>query len=82
MESIVYCLKKCKEKDELHIFRAKLLGKACIAEDESICKKMKKSESEATVFTCYSEDAARMECAKQGRNVCGSCVIILDTVYR
>jgi hypothetical protein len=82
MESIVYCLKKRNETGELHIFKAKLIGKACIPENESICKKMRISESEATVFTCYSEDAARMECAKQGRNVCSVCVLILDTVYR
>ena len=42
---------------------------------------MEKSESSGNVFACQSEDEARLECAKKGRQVCGICISHLYETY-
>jgi hypothetical protein len=82
MANVVYTLKKCKETEELHLFRATPTqdGK-CTPEKQSICEKMDVSESEANIFACQKEDAARISAANQGRKVCGICVSHLYETY-
>lgn len=78
----VYTLKKKKDTEELHLFRAKPApDNKCTPEKESICKRMEKSESSENVFACQSEDEARKECAKIGRKVCGICISHLYESY-
>ncbi|QGY47848.1 hypothetical protein GM418_30590 [Maribellus comscasis] len=82
MGKIVYTLKRKGDTDELHLFRAKPTeDNKCIPEKESICKKMDKSESTENIFTCYSEEDARIKCAKIGRQVCGTCISHLYETY-
>lgn len=53
----------------------------CTSGNISICKMMKKEESEKNIFACKNEDEARNECARNGRDVCGVCVSNLYTTY-
>lgn len=82
MAKIVYTLKKKKDTEELHLFEAAMnLDNSCSPEYNSICKKMNKNESSANIFTCQTENNARIECAKIGRLVCGTCVSHLYETY-
>jgi hypothetical protein len=83
MSKLVYTLKKRKDTDELHLFEAsqKADAKDCTPQKESICGKMNKSESEANVFACQTEEAARIQAASQGRKVCGICISHLYATY-
>lgn len=75
-------LKKKKDTEELHLFKGKKTeANKCNSGKYSICKKMENSDSENNIFTCKYEDAARIECAKQGRQVCGPCVSHLYETY-
>jgi len=69
-----YTLKKKKDTKELHLFEGDMTPEGCNSASTSICEKMKKSESEKNVFTCFNEDEARKKCAEIGRDVCGICV--------
>ncbi len=70
-----YTLKQKEETDELHLFKGEMTPpNGCNSISFSICEKMKKSESEGNVFTCYDEERARLSCAEIGRAVCGTCV--------
>jgi hypothetical protein len=82
MKKTVYTLKKEKNTDELHLFRATLNNdNTCTPERTSICKGMELSDSEKNEFTCSSEVNARLQCAKIGRQVCGTCVSHLYSTY-
>lgn len=83
MEKVVYTLKKRKDTEELHLFRAIPTSdnKQCTPNKISICKKMDKDESSGNIFTCASENDARKKCAEIGRPVCGICVSTLYTSY-
>lgn len=71
-----YTLKKKIDTEELHLFKGEMtLPTGCNSSYSSICKKMDKSEAEkVNVFTCHDENTARIEAAKIGRKVCGTCV--------
>jgi len=69
-----YTLKKKKDTKEFHLFKGVMTPQSCNSAVSSICEKMKKSESENNVFTCYNENEARTKCAEIGREVCGTCV--------
>ena len=74
MKITVYTLKK-KNTNEYHLFRATPQpDNKCLPENNSICKEMKNSDSIEIFFACKTEDEARIECAKIGRDVCGTCV--------
>jgi len=81
MSKIAYTLKKKKGTDELHLFNGSFTDNNCTSGSESICKKMKKSESSGNIFNCQDEDKARIRCAKKGRGVCGICVSHLYESY-
>jgi hypothetical protein len=80
----VYSLKKKGNTGESHLFDATesttTLGN-CTPAMNSVCRKMKKTESTDNIFTCLKEAAARTACAAQGRAVCGICVSHLYTTY-
>lgn len=69
-----YTLKKRKGTKEMHLFEGDFNEEPCTSKAESICHKMKKSESIGNVFQCLDEQEAREECAEIGRPVCGDCV--------
>jgi hypothetical protein len=69
-----YTLKKKNETKELHLFEGDMTPEGCNSESTSICRKMKKSESEKNIFACFNEGEARVKCAQIGRDVCGICV--------
>lgn len=78
----VYTLKKKQDSDEYHLFIGKMTEDSkCTSGKASICKKMLKSESEGNFFVCKDEETARIECAKRGRQVCGTCVSHLYETY-
>ncbi|MDB9702878.1 hypothetical protein OAA86_02135 [Rhodospirillales bacterium] len=79
----LYNLKKQKESEEFHLFKAKYNNKdKCEADPKPICTKMRKGDAAGKdKFSCKNEDEARMECAREGRAVCGNCVIRLYTTY-
>jgi hypothetical protein len=82
MEKIVYCLKKKKDTEELHLFEANpTIDNKCMPKEDSICKKMRKNESSENIFSCKSIEDARTQCAKIGRKVCGICVSHLYETY-
>jgi hypothetical protein len=82
MSKVVYTLKKKRDTNELHLFPGEMKNQdACTSQLKSICEKMTSSESVANRFTCYDEDAARIECAKIGRSVCGICISSLYASY-
>lgn len=72
----LFSLLKRKDTGVLHLFHSRLNGNACLVQSPhiSICHRMSLNESESTVFSCEDEDTARIECAKLGRVVCGTCV--------
>lgn len=77
MSNTVYCLKKRGDSEEYHLFACKTLEdeSKCTCEQNSICKKMRSSESTGpNIFSCKQEDIARIESAKKGRKVCGVCI--------
>lgn len=81
----LFSLNKRKDTGEYHIFLNKKNSenKCVFAETESICGRMTKTQSAPkAVFSCKSEDKARAECAKIGRDVCGTCVSHLYTDYK
>ena len=81
-EKILYCLKRKKDTKELHLFRAvPKEDNKCIPEEFSICKKMEKTESDKNIFSCESEYDARINCASNGRSVCGICISSLYETY-
>jgi hypothetical protein len=83
MGKIVYSLKRDRETEELHLFRAVPTEEnKCKPEEESICGKMQKSESIENKISCLPENEARLECAKIGRQVCGTCVSNLYSTYK
>lgn len=83
MENVVYCLKKKKDTKELHLFEAVPSSEnKCVPAKVSVCEKMKKEDSVENIFTCISEDDARIKCAIEGRSVCGSCVSHLYETYK
>lgn len=76
-----YTLKKKKNTEEYHLFEGDFSQKPCTSENESICKKMEKSDSSGNEFQCLNENQARNEIAKIGRPVCGICTSHLYTTY-
>lgn len=82
MGTDAYTLKQMKDTDELHLFRGHFTEKACTSGDRSLCEKMEKTSSEGNRFACKTEDEARLECARIGRQVCGTCVSNLYATYR
>lgn len=82
MANVVYTLKIKKETQEMHLFEATPAPEnKCTPNAKSICKKMNLSESEGNKFSCQSESNARIEIAKIGRSVCGTCVSSLYETY-
>ena len=82
MSKTVYTLKKKKDTQELHLFRATPTpDDKCTPEAKSICKGMASGDMEKNIFACKSEQEAREECAKAGRKVCGTCVSHLYETY-
>lgn len=82
MAQDAYTLKQKKNTDELHLFKGDMLDDGgCNSNYKSICQKMNRTESEKNIFQCKDENAARLECAKIGRQVCGICVSHLYTTY-
>jgi hypothetical protein len=80
-----YTLKKSKHTGELHLFRGVMTPNEtehqCTSDSLSICKKMKKGDSEKNIFACETEQAAREKCAALGRQVCGICVSDLYATF-
>lgn len=76
-----YTLKKKKDTEELHLFMGEMTEDACTSKQQSICKKMNKSESTGNRFQCADESTARKKCAEIGRGVCGICVSHLYETY-
>lgn len=77
-----YTLKKNGDTDELHLFEGDMKEDGgCTSGAKSICKKMSKEESGGNVFTCKTDDDARLKCAQAGRKVCGVCTSHLYTTY-
>ena len=75
MSKDAYTLKEDNSTGEYHLFKGKFTEEnKCTSTQSSICKGMDKSESAANIFSCLDEDEARIECAKIGREVCGTCV--------
>jgi hypothetical protein len=82
MAKYVYCLKKRQDTEEKHLFKAVSNDDGtCSPENESICKKMNLKQKNEKVFSCKTEIDARLECAKIGRTVCGTCVSHLYESY-
>lgn len=81
MAEKAYTLKKKKQTNELHLFEGDFSIHPCNSESQSICKKMKKTDSIGNVFSCQKEQAAREKCAEEGRKVCGTCVSHLYSSY-
>jgi len=82
MKKIVYTLKKKKNSEELHIFKASpSIDNNCAPEKESICKKMDKSDSSENIFSCQDDNYTRNQCAKIGRQICGTCISHLYETY-
>lgn len=83
MAKVVYSLKMKKDTKEFHLFRAiPSEDNGCIPENYSICKEMVRTDSSGNMFTCKQENEARIECAKIGRKVCGTCVSHLYETYK
>jgi hypothetical protein len=79
----VYTLRKSTETEELHLFEGEITSDdKCSLGAKSICDGMSKSDGTNNIFACQPEDKARIECAKQGRKVCGVCVSHLYTTYK
>jgi hypothetical protein len=76
-----YTLKKKKDSEEYHLFEGDFSQDTCTSQNESICGKMKKSESIGNKFQCLKEQQARTEIAKIGRQVCGVCTSHLYTTF-
>ena len=85
MGKTVFALKKNGDSEEYHLFYAELTQsqpqRKCRPQHKSICKGMASSDSTENKFACYSEDEARLECARIGREVCGTCVSHLYASY-
>ncbi len=79
--TILYSLRKKAETDEIHIFLADSTATGCVSRQNSICRKMAKAETSNQVKSCLSEGDARLESAKLGRKVCGTCVSHLYATY-
>jgi hypothetical protein len=80
----VYTLKKKGNTGELHMFEAtpsKTEPGSCTPAQNSICRKMKSSESTENKFACESEWDARVKAAGYGRDVCGICISSLYATY-
>lgn len=78
----VYTLMQKRKTEELHLFKGvDAKGNECTVGSKSLCKKMTSGESSKDIFECQDEQAARMECAREGRKVCGNCVSQLYTTY-
>jgi hypothetical protein len=76
-----YTLKIKGNTKEYHLFEGEMSPTGCTSGSQSICKKMEKKESSGNIFQCKDENEARIECAKRGREVCGTCVSHLYTTY-
>nr|WP_163503602.1 hypothetical protein [Halomonas socia] len=80
-----YTLKVNEDTGEQHLFKGEMLPRdpkyKCSSQRLSICEKMKKENSSGNKFGCLNEDEARIECAKIGREVCGTCVSHLYASY-
>jgi len=76
------CYKK-SDTDEYHLFEGNLdpVARTCTVPSKSICKKMNKSEKSDVHFACQKEADARLQSAKHGRAVCGTCVSHLYASY-
>lgn len=80
---MLYSLIEMKNTGELHLFesgKSLALG-VCMKEKDSICGRMTISDKVRIIFECKNEDDARLECAKIGRAVCGTCVSHLYATY-
>lgn len=77
-----YTLKKKNDTEEFHLFKGEMTEKGCTSINISICEMMQKKDSEKNIFACKTENDARIECAKIGREVCGVCVSNLYTTYK
>ena len=80
MTNYYYSLKKRNKKNEFHLFVGVDKNGSIQYELNSICKSLKLSESEA-ILTDLPEDQARLKCAKGGKQVCGTCVSSLYSVF-
>lgn len=76
-----FTLKRRKDTEEYHLFEGDFSQEPCTSKNESICKKMDKSESQGNTFMCYTEEQARKRIAEIGRSVCGVCTSHLYTTY-
>jgi hypothetical protein len=76
-----YTLKRRKDTEEYHLFEGDFSKEPCTSVNESICKKMDKSESQGNAFTCYTDEQSRKRIAEIGRSVCGVCTSHLYTTY-
>lgn len=85
MAKDAYTLKKHEDTGELHLFKGKMLPNdpkyKCDSQGLSICERMEKKNSSGNKFVCYDEGEARVECARIGREVCGTCVSHLYSSY-
>ena len=78
----VYTARKRKDTEEIHLFEGTMVAlNKCTTGDVSACGGMGKSEGVATQFQCKGAKDARLECARIGRAVCGTCVSTLYTTY-
>lgn len=80
-----YTLKEDKDSGELHLFEGDMNPEGskykCKSGSKSICKKMVTGDNKGNRFTCATEQEARVEIAKIGRKVCGTCVSHLYESY-
>lgn len=78
----VFTARKKNDTDEIHLFEGTMQpdGK-CHTGARSVCERMARGEGVDMPFQCKDDTVARMECAKLGRAVCGTCVSTLYTTY-
>jgi len=74
MAKDAYTLKRIKNTEELHLFKGEFTEEDCTAGQFSLCGQISKDDSDGNIFACKTEEQARIECAKIGRKVCGTCV--------
>ena len=80
MTNEFYSLQKRKQKNEFHLFIGKDSNGTVQYNSTSICKQLELSESES-VLTDLPEDQARIKCANGGKQVCGTCVSELYSIF-
>lgn len=90
----VYTFKRRRDTNEIHIFEGEYAdnGVNCTVPRLSICRGMNQTDGESLrtytiedqtqIFcSCNEEDVARLNAAKIGREVCGTCVSHLYESY-